>query len=170
MAKPWPVPDLDPQAPIAPNARAILAVRAGELLSYDAIFPDAKAIAALHNARIAAKRLRYTLELFPDVFGDDGDAALADVRALQEELGLVHDRDVMIATIQTRLGSLIEEHGANTDAIRASLEVVLARVTRDRKTQHRAVAAQWKRLMKGDFRDRLALLSGDHTIPVTSPA
>jgi CHAD domain-containing protein len=168
MTKPWPVPDLDPDASVATTARAILAVRAGELFSYDAVFPDANAVAALHNARIAAKRLRYTLELFPEVFGEDGDAVLADVKALQEDLGIVHDRDVLIATIERRLGALIDEHEAGTDAVRTSLEIVLARIQQERRTRHRAVADQWKRLAGGDFRTRLERLVGDHAIP-TAP-
>lgn len=168
MTKPWPVPDIDPDASVVTTARAILAVRAGELFSYDAVFPDAKAVAALHNARIAAKRLRYTLELFPEVFGEDGEAVLADMKALQEDLGIVHDRDVLIASIERRLGTLIDEHEAGTDAVRASLEIVLARVQKERRTRHRAVAAQWKRLAGGDFRTRLERLVGDRAIP-TAP-
>lgn len=165
MTKPWPVPDFDPAAPADVTARAVLAVRAGELLSYDPVFADAKAVAALHNARIAAKRLRYTLELMPEVFGEDGDAALAEVQALQEDLGIIHDRDVLIATIERRLGTLIDEHGEDTDAVRASLETLLARVQQERQARQRAVAAQWKRIASGDFRARLQRLAGDHPIP-----
>lgn len=160
MSKPWPVPELVPGASATVTARAILAVRAAELFSYDPVFADARAVTALHNARIAAKRLRYTLELFPDVFGDEGEALLEDIRALQDELGIVHDRDVLIATIESSLGELIEERDPDIDGIRASLEDVLSRVQRERKTRHRAVAARWKRLANGDFRARLERLGG----------
>lgn len=165
MTKPWPVPDLDPAAPVDTTARAMLAVRAGELLSYDTVFADGKAVAALHNARIAAKRLRYTLELVPEVFGEDGEAVLAEVKALQEDLGVIHDRDVLIATIERRLGTLIEEHDAETDAVRASLETLLSRIQKERRALHRTVAAHWKRLASGDFRARLERLAGDQPIP-----
>lgn len=160
MTKPWPVPNLDPGASVTVTARAILAVRAAELFSYDPVFPDPRAVTGLHNARIAAKRLRYTLELFPEVFGDEGEVMLEEIRALQDELGIVHDRDVLIATIEMSLGELIEERDPDVDAIRASLEEVLIRIQKDRKTRHRAVATQWKRLAKGDFRARLEQLSG----------
>ncbi|MGB3328766.1 MAG: CHAD domain-containing protein [Thermomicrobiales bacterium] len=164
MTKPWPIPDFDPHAPVPDTARAILAVRAAELFSFDAIFPDAAAVAALHNARIAAKRLRYTLELFPEVFGADGEAVLAEMRTLQEDLGIVHDRDVLIATIDLALGELIQVHDADTDAIRTSLETVLRRVQQERDERHLDVAAQWQRLAQGDFRDRLARLGGTDAI------
>lgn len=167
MTRPWPIPDFDPHAPVAVAARAILAVRAAELLSFDAVFADEHAVAALHNARIAAKRLRYTLELFPEVFGEDGEAVLAAMRTLQEDLGIVHDRDVLIATIEQALGELILVHGADTDAIRISLETVHRRVQQERAERQRAVAGQWHRLAHGDFRDRLARLGGTDAIAPT---
>ncbi|MGC4192655.1 MAG: CHAD domain-containing protein [Thermomicrobiales bacterium] len=160
MNKPRSIVDSDPKAPVAANARAILAARTAELFSHDAAFTDPNAVAALHQARIAAKRLRYTLELFPAIFGDDGTAALADVRALQDALGIVHDRDVMIAAIHTRLGELISERGPETDAVRASLESILTRVRTDREARHRDAAARWRVLSHGKFRDRLTHLAG----------
>lgn len=167
MAKPWPTADLDPAGSLTTNARAIIAVRAGELLSYDPVFPDPDAVSALHDARIAAKRLRYTLDLFAGRFGEDGAAVLAEVKALQEDLGAVHDRDVLIDTIERRL---FEWHDETDDAdLRGSLESLLGRIRRERATQHHDVATRWAQLMEAGFRDRLARLAGDRPIP-TAPA
>ena len=52
------------------NARRILRVRIGEFYSYEPVIDNAAAIEPLHNLRIAAKRLRYTLELFRSVLGE----------------------------------------------------------------------------------------------------
>jgi hypothetical protein len=74
--------------------------------------PDETAIEELHNLRIAAKRLRYTLELFRAVFGESGERQIERVKAIQEELGNLHDADVRIALIQDELTSLGAEQTA----------------------------------------------------------
>ena len=91
MTRAWPVKGLDPQASLAENARRILAVRIAEYYSYEPVIAEASASEALHDLRIAAKRLRYTLELFRSVFGDPGERQVKRLRAIQEELGSLHE-------------------------------------------------------------------------------
>ena len=50
--------------PLGDNARRILAVRVAEFYSWEPIVDDDARIEQLHQLRISAKRLRYTLELF----------------------------------------------------------------------------------------------------------
>ena len=97
MSKAWPVKNLDPDAPLDVNARRILRVRIGEFYSYEPVVSNPLATTDLHNMRIAAKRLRYTLELFSVVFADDGKRQIERVKAVQEALGNLHDLDVRIA-------------------------------------------------------------------------
>ena len=54
----------------------------------------------LHNMRIAAKRLRYTLEIFEDFLPDECKTAQKELEQLQQEMGQLHDSDVMIALLQ----------------------------------------------------------------------
>ena len=63
----------------------------------------------LHNLRISAKRLRYTLELFRAVFGESGERQIERVKAIQEELGNLHDADVRIALQLHDPGASIHE-------------------------------------------------------------
>jgi hypothetical protein len=67
---------------------------------------------ALHNLRISAKRLRYTLELFRAVFGETGEQEIEHVREIQELLGQLHDHDVRIALIEDELAGLAVEQTA----------------------------------------------------------
>lgn len=49
-----------------------------------------------HALRIAGKKLRYTIEFFAPVLGADADGLLSSLKSLQELLGEIHDRDVLI--------------------------------------------------------------------------
>ena len=57
------VKGLDPATPLGDNAERIVRVRLGELYSFMPRAADAAEVTALHDMRIAAKRLRYILEI-----------------------------------------------------------------------------------------------------------
>lgn len=105
MAKAKPVTGLDAQAPAGKNARIMARERLDELYSWSKFADDPYRIRELHDLRIAAKRLRYTLEIFEDVLPDFCKDAVKELSQLQDELGELHDRDVMIALLRICLGS-----------------------------------------------------------------
>jgi hypothetical protein len=109
VSKAWPVRTIDPAASLEVNARRILRVRVGELYSFEPAVDDPTAIEPLHDLRISAKRLRYTLELFRSVFGEVGERNIDRIKSIQEALGDLHDADVRIALIQEELTSLAAE-------------------------------------------------------------
>ena len=109
MTRAWDVKRLDPDAPLALNARRVLAVRIAEFYSWEPVVDDNDHTEALHQLRISAKRLRYTLELFRGVFGEAGERSIEHVREVQEVLGALHDQDVRIALIQDELRQLAVE-------------------------------------------------------------
>jgi hypothetical protein len=101
------VKGLDPQASLADNAERIVHVRLNELQSFipRALEPDE--VTALHDMRIAAKRLRYVLEVTADVcFGPYADTALKRTKELQDLLGEIHDCDVQLPRVLARLDEL----------------------------------------------------------------
>ena len=121
MAKAKPITDLNIQASNRTNAGIIATVRLEELYSWEQYIHNPYYVRELHNLRIAAKRLRYTLEIFADVLPKETSAVLKEVEQLQEELGLLHDNDVMIALLRLCLGSLDSGSG---------YEYILARAAR----------------------------------------
>lgn len=105
MAKARPLTELDPHAPTGQNAREIARARLDEMYHWAAGVDDPYEVRGLHNLRIAAKRLRYTLEIFEDVLPSASQFIADELTQIQDELGAVHDEDVMISLLRLCLGS-----------------------------------------------------------------
>jgi len=87
---------LDPAAPLRPNAARLVRARLDELRSFAPVALQPPASKTQHDMRIAAKRLRYVLEIVGPCFGPEADAARDAARRLQGVLGEIHDCDVML--------------------------------------------------------------------------
>jgi len=168
MSRALPVPSLDPEASLGTNARRVLAVRVDELFSYAPIIPDAEATEALHDARIATKRLRYTLELFPSVYGDEGEQVIERLKDLQEDLGALHDHDVRIAMIDEGLSALEDRTDEDASALRPGLEALLGRERTARAAYRTAVVERWRGLERERVQERLTALSGPSSLVIGS--
>lgn len=120
------------------------------MLSYEpwVSYPDA--VAEHHATRIAAKKLRYTMEIYGDVYRLNLQKPLLRVKRIQELLGDLHDCDVWIdhvAHILLRERSFLrtenEEKRPDTATL-ASLRLFLAERERARIILHRAFVRYWK--------------------------
>ena len=100
------VKKLDPERPLGENAARIVKVRLEELLSFAPGALDREQVEAQHNMRIAAKRLRYVLEVTGFCFGKPADTARRRARDLQDILGEMHDCDVMLPRVLEHLEEL----------------------------------------------------------------
>jgi len=87
---------LEPEAALADNAERIVRVRLDELCAFMPRAADPGEVVALHDMRIAAKRLRYILELTGPCFGPYASTATKHVKGLQDLLGEIHDCDVQV--------------------------------------------------------------------------
>jgi CHAD domain-containing protein len=94
--KPRRVDRLDPSAPLRPNAARIVRIRLDELCSLAPAALEPSASTAQHDLRIAAKRLRYVLEIAGPCFGSEAKSARDAAKRLQGVLGEIHDCDVML--------------------------------------------------------------------------
>jgi len=83
-----------------PNVARIVSVRLDELRGFvdEALAPDASE--AQHDMRIAAKRLRYVLEIFAPCLGDEAEVARRVAKHLQSVLGDLHDCDLMLTKVE----------------------------------------------------------------------
>jgi CHAD domain-containing protein len=94
------VEGLDPGASLRHNASHIVRTRLDELRGFadEALAPDAGV--AQHDMRIAAKRLRYVLEIVGPCLGAEAKAARDAAKQLQSVLGDLHDCDLMLPRVE----------------------------------------------------------------------
>lgn len=94
------VEGLDPGMPLRLNAARIVRTRLDELRGFadEALAPDAGA--SQHDMRIAAKRLRYALEIVGPCIGEEAKASRDAAKRLQSVLGDLHDCDLMLPKIE----------------------------------------------------------------------
>jgi CHAD domain-containing protein len=107
------VKGLDPLETLGDNAEKIIRVRLDELTSFMPKATDPDEVVALHDMRIAAKRLRYILEVTGDCFGPYASSAVKMVKDLQDLLGEIHDCDVQLPEVAAFLEELMAEDVAS---------------------------------------------------------
>ncbi|HEX6390828.1 MAG TPA: CHAD domain-containing protein [Solirubrobacteraceae bacterium] len=94
------VKGLDPDEPLADNLQRIIAVRLDELCGFMPEASDPEAVTALHDMRIAAKRLRYILEIGAPCFGPYAETAGKRTKDVQDLIGEIHDCDETIPRVR----------------------------------------------------------------------
>jgi CHAD domain-containing protein len=94
------VDGLDPSGRLQANAARIVRTRLDELREFaeEALSPEAAQ--AQHDMRIAAKRLRYVLEIVGACIGEEAKAARDAAKQLQSILGDLHDCDLMLPKVE----------------------------------------------------------------------
>ena len=169
------VKGLDPDGPLAANLARIVRVRLDELHSFDPAVRDPRAVRELHDMRIAAKRLRYILEMAEPVFGRDAQRAAKDARRLQDLLGEIHDCDELLPWARRHLKGLRAEDAAAARraagdaedlppaALREApnrrryrgVEAVATYAAARRELLYERFVAAWSELVTGGFRERI---------------
>jgi CHAD domain-containing protein len=74
--------------------------RAAALIAFSPNVRNPDAVEAHHAMRIAAKKFRYTMEIFDEACDGSYDDLIQSVRRLQEILGSIHDCDVWILVLE----------------------------------------------------------------------
>ena len=109
------VKELDPGAPLSESAARTVLVRLEELRGFAPEALDPGASRRQHDMRIAAKRLRYVLEVTGFCLGDAAEESRKRARDLQGLLGELHDCDVMLPRIERHLAEL---RASDAEAVR----------------------------------------------------
>jgi CHAD domain-containing protein len=88
--------------------------------AYEGVIPYAS-IATLHNLRIEAKGLRYTIEFFREVLGKEAKTIIGYVVALQDHLGAIQDAEVAQELVRKTMKRLLKK---TRKAQKRSMDVV----------------------------------------------
>jgi len=106
------VTGLNPDGPLEKNLRRIVSVRLKELRSFAPAVGDPTAVQALHDMRIAAKRLRYVLEMGEPALGAAARRGAKEMRRIQDLLGEIHDCDEGVPRVLAHVERLRAEDSA----------------------------------------------------------
>ncbi len=93
------VKGLDPDGELGDQLERIVRTRIGELHAFMPKAADPARVTHLHDMRIAAKRLRYCLEIATESFGPYAGTAVKRIKELQDLLGEIHDCDVTLPRV-----------------------------------------------------------------------
>jgi CHAD domain len=157
------VKGLDCAAPLGDNAQRIVAVRLDELCSFVPRALNPGEVEALHDMRIAAKRLRYVLEVTHPCFGPYAREAVKRAKELQDLLGDIHDCDVHVPEVLALMDRLRDDEvrmvraggaPAHADAWRG-LNALVVHLRVRREELFGEFIAFWTQLQRDGFRARL---------------
>lgn len=109
-------------------------------------------IVELHELRIAAKRLRYAIELFTACWGEAIAPFAGEIAEMQSFLGEVHDADVWIDDLGERLrgGDKTVETGERRTNV-----WLLSEFVKERTKNYRAALKLWGDWQENDFVERM---------------
>jgi CHAD domain-containing protein len=171
------VKGLRPGTPLGGAARRIAAQRVADLLQFDDAVRDPGNVRELHDLRIAAKRLRYTLEVLGGVLGPAAAAVEDEARALQDVLGDIHDCDVLTPRLRRELVQLTATDalavaalsGGEPDAVAGALRDAPGRAVRHGVQALAVGVAARRTVLYGRFIERWdALLAGNALSDLTA--
>lgn len=190
MARPQTVHGLKPDATVRANAQRIVATRTTEFFGFAPYMANPAYVSQLHDMRIAAKRLRYALEIFAPALDTDTAGCIGVIKEFQEIVGDIHDDDVLMEIVRAHLETRVAEHAralaalataARDDepvaAVKARLRVavvddgavaeqvalaaMIARTARHRRARHAELLTRWDEWRAAGLRERLEALAVD---------
>jgi hypothetical protein len=185
------VKGLDPDAALADNLQRMVAVRLDELCSFVPKAQDPAQLKALHDMRIAAKLLRYILEVAAEpCFGAYALTAIKRTKDLQDLLGELHDCDVQLPRVRAlhdelRAADALEAraragNAPDLDPTLASgtphaeswrgLETLAIYLEARRGLLFERFLEFWRSLERDGFRARLQYAIAERPIPITPPS
>jgi CHAD domain-containing protein len=160
------IPDLSPSDSYGTAAAKVVAVRTEEVFERHQQVLAVEDIEALHDMRVATRRLRAALEVFEPCFPRHAyRRALRDVKRLADALGERRDRDVQIEWLERYAGA---RRGEERSAVLGLVE----RLRSEQASANEALAEVLGQARRDDLKHRLQELAsraitGSH--PETQP-
>ena len=141
--------DITPDTPAREAARAIIAAKAQPLFDLEEAAASGTDADAVHDMRVASRRIREALRVFRPVYRASAVRAMDDVaRAVTRALGTVRDADVLIGALERF------SQKADSDAERAALGYLIGYRRGVREAELARMRRRLDRLDLGDQRKR----------------
>ncbi len=143
------------------QAYSSIILRLDEMLEFEQYIPQQECIEQHHAMRIAAKRLRYIMEIFAPLYDGGLNRPLTAVRSVQEILGDIHDCDVWVAYLPLFLDKQREKIVKSTGSTQSFKCLVpgLQYLQADRQTyrvkRHLEFTKYWKEISAEKLWDEL---------------
>jgi len=152
--------------------------RVDELVSWEPFIHDNRRVFELHQMRIAAKRLRYTMELFAPYRGPLFSSAIDQVRKIQEHLGKIHDADVigpaLLVYLRSKLCKVDELDKDGVYAVESAHlnGLLMAAMTKqkEREDQYEKFLADWEGIKKSALLEHIVDMARSSSPTLPEPA
>jgi CHAD domain-containing protein len=127
-------------------------------------------IKRLHELRILAKRLRYSIDLFSDCWGEEFAAMAKEVAHMQTSLGELHDCDVWINDLGARLKRTARKATVHPSELRlrAGGAWLLKHFVAKRAEHYAAALERWEQWQADGFLENLGLMLDSDLSPTKS--
>jgi len=127
--------------------------------AFDSVIENAS-LEQLHALRIEFKKLRYTVEFFREVLGEQSQQVISDLKTIQDHLGDLNDAQVAIKILRDFLSEWDNQQSTVPIRQRLSPEPVLAYLSYRYAERQRLMLTfrdTWAHFNRPEFQNRLAL-------------
>ena len=117
-------------------------------------------IEQMHALRIEYKKLRYTVEYFREVLGEESKAVINDIKKLQDHLGDLNDADVATSILRSFLDGWDARQASLPVSERQNPEAIVGYLAARHAERHRLMVTfqqDWEFFLRPEFRQNLAL-------------
>ena len=134
--------------------------RLAAVRAYASILAHAS-IEQMHALRIEYKKLRYTVEYFREVLGEESKAVINDIKKLQDHLGDLNDADVATSILRSFLDGWDARQASLPVSERQNPEAIVGYLAARHAERHRLMVTfqqDWEFFLRPEFRQNLALV------------
>jgi putative phosphoesterase len=125
-----------------------ISVRLDEMLTFEQFVRNEAAAEKHHELRIAAKRLRYTMEIFSPIYKGGLSDQISLMKQFQDVLGEMHDYDVWVEELR-------EDRPEIPDEARIGVSGLLTSLSELRKSRYRNFVFLWDDTVSNGLFDRI---------------
>lgn len=132
--------------------RRVVAASLSEMSALGASLYHPNDIEEIHELRIAAKRLRYAVELFTTCWGEIIAPFAEEIAEMQSFLGEIHDCDVWIESLGDRL---CKNAGDSSPAEYQAAVWLMSEYVKERTKNYRAALKLWGKWHSDNFAEKM---------------